>query len=89
MAYIVRFQHPLVKRGVNFFLREKEGTIFKTHTVAELLFDGYEDELLSFAKKLNITSLNIPFDKFGWFYGVSVCGVFFCPSNIYKPTFFN
>lgn len=72
VAYTVRDQHYLVKRGVNFFLKEKEGSLITTHTVDELLFKGYEDPLLELAKKLNITGLNIPFDKFGWFYGVGL-----------------
>lgn len=72
VAYTVRDQHYLVKRGVNFFLKEKERSLISTHTVNELLFEGYEDPLLVLAKKLNISGLNIPFDKFGWFYGVSV-----------------
>ncbi|XP_047356579.1 protein croquemort isoform X1 [Vespa velutina] len=37
-----------------------------TQTVGKLLFDGYEDELLVIAKKLNLSI--IPFTKFGWFY---------------------
>ena len=40
-----------------------------TRNVSQLLFDGFDDELLYIARKLNITS--IPYDKFGWFYGVS------------------
>lgn len=71
VAYAVRDQHYLVKRGVDFFLKEKERTLFTTHTVNELLFEGYDDPLLVLAKDLNITGLNIPFDKFGWFYAVS------------------
>lgn len=73
VAYSVRDEHYLVKRAVNFLLREKEKSLITTHTVNELLFDGYADELLTLAKKLNISKLNIPFDKFGWFYGVSLC----------------
>lgn len=40
------------------------------HTVAELLFDGYNDTLLEIAFKNNVSQL--PYDKFGWFYSVSL-----------------
>lgn len=73
VAYTVRDQHYLVKLAVNILLKEKEGSLVSTHTANELLFEGYNDPLLKLAKKLNISGLNIPFDKFGWFYGVSVC----------------
>lgn len=72
VAYTVKDEHYLVKRGVDFFLKEKEGSLISTHTVKELLFEGYEDKLLVLAKELNISRLNIPFDRFGWFYGVSI-----------------
>lgn len=41
-----------------------------SHTVEELMFKGYDDELLQLFSKLNMTHV-IPFDKFGWFYTVS------------------
>lgn len=31
------------------------------------MFDGYDDELLTFLKQVNSTAFNVPFDKFGWF----------------------
>ncbi|KAF4527839.1 hypothetical protein B566_EDAN014640, partial [Ephemera danica] len=40
-----------------------------TKTVRELLFDGYEDPLISLAGKLPaLAKIDIPFDRFGWFY---------------------
>lgn len=42
--------------------------IIVTKNVSELLFDGYDDELLTLARQNNNPSLpKIPFDKFGWF----------------------
>lgn len=39
-----------------------------TKTVGELLFEGYEDELLHFLKQFpDLPGMNIPFTKFGWF----------------------
>lgn len=46
-------------------------TLVVTKTARELLFEGYTDEFLEFALRLNISMFDIPFDKFGWFYGVS------------------
>ncbi|CAL1267903.1 unnamed protein product [Larinioides sclopetarius] len=37
---------------------------FVQKTVRELLFEGYEDKLMKIAK----TFMNLPYDKFGWFY---------------------
>ena len=43
---------------------------FITKPVRELLFDGYDDMLLSIASWLGPKS-DIPMDKFGWFYKVN------------------
>lgn len=44
-------------------------TLFVNKTVGELLFDGYEDELLSIAQ-MSGAKTRVPMDKFGWFYKV-------------------
>ena len=44
---------------------------FITRTAAELLFDGYDDTLLSVADMMNEDENAPPMDKFGWFYQVS------------------
>lgn len=44
-------------------------TLFVNKTVGELLFDGYEDALLSIAQMSGAKS-RVPMDKFGWFYKV-------------------
>lgn len=41
-------------------------------TVKEYLFDGYKDPLLDLINLINSTEFKIPFDKFGWFYAVSI-----------------
>lgn len=46
-----------------------------TKEARELLFDGYEDDLIDMARTMSAITplkLNIPYDRFGWFYGVSV-----------------
>lgn len=63
-------------------MREKKEKIFITKSARELLFDGYEDELLDLFKELNVTSINIPFKKFGWFVEVSKIIIKSMKSNV-------
>lgn len=53
--------------AVNFIINKHDSKLFITKSVRELLFDAYEDSLLTFIKKINSTAFNIPFNKFGWF----------------------
>lgn len=53
--------------AVNFIINKHDSKLFITKTVRELLFDAYEDSLLTFIKKINSTAFDIPFNKFGWF----------------------
>ena len=41
---------------------------FINRTAAELIFDGYDDELLALAE---LAGEDVEFKKFGWFHGVS------------------
>lgn len=42
-------------------------------SVREFLFDGYEDPLISLADTLPaLAQIDIPFDRFGWFYKVQL-----------------
>lgn len=68
---MVKDEHYLVKRAVNFFLVDKGETLYLHKNVRELLFDGYDDRLIDIALKLNISGINLPFTKFGWFAEVS------------------
>ena len=45
-----------------------------TKQAREFLFDGYSDPLLDLAAHLppGLAPVSIPFDKFGWFYTVSL-----------------
>ncbi|KAI4463521.1 scavenger receptor class b type-1 sr-b1 [Holotrichia oblita] len=68
-AYLVRKRIAPIQEMASFFIDLKERQLVQTKTVAQWTFDGYEDKLLQLLLKLNITSLNIPDSKFGWFYG--------------------
>src|SRR5688500_18686303 len=55
-----------------------EANLFVKHSVRELLFDGYEDDLLYIGKDLGISSAPIT-GRFGWFHlrnGSSTDGVY-------------
>ena len=56
--------------GLSSTFEMTESKVFLTKTAGELLFDGYEDSLLSIAEMMTPTT-TIPIDKFGWFYKVS------------------
>lgn len=48
-----------------------EAKLFVKKTVKKLLFDGYEDSLLSIAEMAGAKARK-PIDKFGWFYKVYI-----------------
>ncbi|CAH1112788.1 unnamed protein product [Psylliodes chrysocephalus] len=68
-AHAVRNWHMIIKRGFSVSLRAIADTIYSTHSVGELLFDGYEDPLLTMAAKMSFLPKGAAMDKFGWFYG--------------------
>lgn len=68
VGYFIRDKNFFARKAIDLLLQENEHSLAIERTVRQLLFDGYEDDLLKLAKKLNISGLNIPFDKFGWFY---------------------
>lgn len=65
------------KRKVSVGLEVYEKKIPITKTVAEFLFDGYEDDLLTLSRTPGAIDESfmkvpdVPFDKIGWFYTVS------------------
>ncbi|XP_011300459.1 protein croquemort isoform X2 [Fopius arisanus] len=67
LAYKVRYKRRFMQLLVSGILEGLHEGLTVTKTVRELLFDGYEDDLINFAKKYDIPG--IPWDKFGWFYG--------------------
>lgn len=68
-ASTVKYWHWIQQTGLSTFLGTTGQTLHETKTVGEFLFDGYENQLLNFAKKMPM--IKIPYDKFGWFYTVS------------------
>lgn len=53
---------------VDSLLNNHGGSLVTTKTVAELLYDGYDDELLEFIQGFpGLKGINIPFSRFGWF----------------------
>lgn len=47
---------------------------YVTKAASELLFDGYQDDLIDMARELarfDPDTFAIPYDRFGWFYQVS------------------
>ena len=51
-----------------------QAQLFLNKTVGELLFDGYEDDLVTIFDAFSDENekQGIPMDKFGWFYKVTV-----------------
>jgi scavenger receptor class B, member 1 len=66
-------QKKIVSMGLNSY--EEKFTVAKT--ARELLFEGYEDEMVLAGKEGMVQGfdpVDIPFDKIGWFY--KVCMIF-------------
>lgn len=60
-----------VSMGLNLYNQHT----FVVKEARELLFDGYEEDLIDMANELakfGTIKLKIPYDKFGWMYGVSL-----------------
>ncbi|PSN44095.1 hypothetical protein C0J52_07656 [Blattella germanica] len=64
---MIRHMNPLIQIIIDALVKEVE-PLYVTKTVGQLMFDGYEDELLNITSKLNISQFSVPLDKFGWFY---------------------
>lgn len=64
---MMRKEMDIFKEVINMLLNKKGGSLTITKTARELLFDGYDDPLLTFIKKFNSTAIDIPYDRFGWF----------------------
>ncbi|KAI1280309.1 Protein croquemort [Halotydeus destructor] len=57
---------PFFYEAINDLLADANSTIFASHLVRELLFEGYADELITEASLIFPEQASI--DKFGWFY---------------------
>lgn len=57
-----------VSIGLSLFNQE----VHVTKSAGELLFDGYQDDMIDVAIDMAKTdsSIFVPYDRFGWFYGV-------------------
>lgn len=69
VANMVRYERTVLKVGVDLFMRLFHRNLFLTANVTTWLFDGIDDPVLDIASRF--PEVNIPFDKFGWFYDVS------------------
>lgn len=68
-------------------LLERHGlSIFSTRTVRELLFDGYDDPLLTYLRGFPQLPINIPFTKFGWFFSRNGSSTYDGRFNMYTGT---
>ncbi|KAG8225960.1 hypothetical protein J437_LFUL006189, partial [Ladona fulva] len=67
-AFVTRHWGFFVQTSLSYFLGRLE-KVAVTKKVRELLFDGYEDPLITLADTLPaLANVHIPFDRFGWFY---------------------
>ena len=66
---MMRAKNPFMRKFIGVLMKVIKENLIVTKNISQLIFDGYDDKLLNIAKKFNSTLL--PFDKFGWFYGVS------------------
>lgn len=73
-AHKVKNWSYLLKKGLSATLSTLAPKLEVKKTVSELLFEGYEDKLLTMAKSMPfLANEGIPnFDKFGWFYKVII-----------------
>lgn len=66
---VSRFRSTLMLIPLSSTLRMTGQKVWVTKTVGELLFDGYSDPILTLAINMpNLAQVEIPTDKFGWFY---------------------
>jgi hypothetical protein len=61
--------NPVIQIIVDTLVKNLE-PLFVTKTVSQLMFEGYEDELLNITAALNVSEFRVPLDKFGWYYPV-------------------
>ena len=67
-AHLLRYYPLPAKKAFNKIINGTfKSQLFATQTVIELLFDGYDDPLLSLGTQLP-EGIFPPFDKFAWFY---------------------
>lgn len=58
-------------KGVELSLGFFDQQVALTKTASELLFEGYDDPIITVATEIaKIMGIVVPFDRFGWFYKV-------------------
>ncbi|XP_045447267.1 protein croquemort-like [Melitaea cinxia] len=68
VAYVLRDTPTFFRVPVDVFMRMYHEHMFINATVSEWLFDGIDDPIIDIAMRFPDLPINIPFDKFGWFY---------------------
>ncbi|KAG6451940.1 protein croquemort [Manduca sexta] len=68
VAYTMRNERMIIKIPVDVFLRLYHSNMFLTANVSSWLFDGIDDPVLDIASQFPNLPMEIPYDKFGWFY---------------------
>ncbi|CAH0714638.1 unnamed protein product, partial [Brenthis ino] len=68
VAYIMRFQPTIFKVSVDVFMRMYHEDMFLKANVSQWVFEGIDDPILDIAQRFPELPINIPYDKFGWFY---------------------
>lgn len=64
-----RFADAIKAKGISVGLSMYQQYTHITKSVGELLFEGYEDRMVSLAKHLSfLAGVEVPFDRVGWFY---------------------
>lgn len=61
-----RFAGFFDKKKTNIGLNMYEQQVTVTKSANELLFEGYEDDMVTMGRM--VSSEHIPYDKIGWFY---------------------
>ncbi|KAK9876979.1 hypothetical protein WA026_016007 [Henosepilachna vigintioctopunctata] len=82
-AYVVRNDGFIKRKGLSFSMNSIHGKMDMTQSAGNLLFLGYDDAMMSLAKKLPFIKDLPPMDKFGWFYGRNGSNTFDGRFNVY------
>jgi len=63
---------PFIRFMMDFSFKETNESLFMKTKVSNITFDGIDSPLLHMGENTSLSgAINIPFDRFGWFYGVS------------------
>ncbi|XP_050668713.1 protein croquemort-like [Leptidea sinapis] len=69
IGHFMRHNHPILNIPVDAFLKMFHEHMFVTANVSKWMFDGIDDPVLTVIKtRFPKLPIDIPYDKFGWFY---------------------